>query len=123
VLEQWRYGRGSSLQDALCRSKALAREREGLGTPVPACAPLHKPRIGQPVDETACASLRQPDDALKIADGSPRVRLQVDQGSGPAALLRAGGLRGLAHAISDGQRLRGQELLKPAVTEFHAFSI
>jgi hypothetical protein len=47
----------------------------------------------------------------------------VDKRSRPTALLRAGGLRGLAHTISDSQRLRGQELLKPAVIEFHAPTI
>jgi hypothetical protein len=123
VFEQWRYCRGSQLKDASRRPQALARERECLGAPVPACAPFHKPRLSQPVDETACASLGQPDDALEVADGSPRVRLQVDKCGWPAALLRASGLRGLAHTISDSQRLRGQELLKPAVTEFHTPSI
>jgi hypothetical protein len=123
VFEQWRYRFVSQLQDASRHAQPLAGERECLGAPVPACAPFHKPRLDQPVDKTACASLRQPDDALEIADGSPRVRLQVDERSRPAALLRASGLGGLAHTIGDSQRLRGQELLKPVVTEFHTSSI
>jgi hypothetical protein len=123
VFEQWRYGLGSSLEDTSRRRQAVARERECLRAPVPARAPFHQPRLNQPVDETACAGLRQPDDTLEIADGPSRVRLQVDKRSRPAALLRTSGLRGLAHTIGDSQRLRRQELLEPAVIGFHASSI
>jgi hypothetical protein len=123
VFEHWRYRLGSQLEDASRRPRSLARERECLCAPVPACAPFHKPRLSQPIDKASCASLRQPDNALEIPDRSPRVRLEVDQRGRPAALLRACGLRRLAHTISDSQRLRGQELLEPAVTEFHTPSI
>lgn len=123
VLEQWHYCLGSQLKDASRRPQALVREQERLCAPVPACAPLHKARLSKPVDQTAGASLRQPDDALQIADRPTRVRLQVDKRSRPAALLPASSLRRLAHAISDSQRLGGQQLLKPAATEFHISSI
>ena len=101
------------------RSASPARERERMCARVPARAPLDEAGGDEPIDEPARAGLGQPHDALDVADGSAGVRPQVDERGRPAALLCARLLRGLAHAVGHGERLRRQQLLEARVAARH----
>ena len=114
VLEQRRYCFRSSVEDASRGRGAFAREAERLGAGVPAWAPLHQPGLHQSIDEPARAGLSQPDDAFEVTDGSPGVGAQVHECCRAASFLRDRGLRGVAHPVDDGQRMRSHQLLEPA---------
>jgi hypothetical protein len=114
VLEQRRHCFGSSLEDASRGGGAFAREPQRVGACVPAWAPLHEPGLHQSIDEPPRAGLRQPDDAFEVTDGSPGVGTEVHECCRAASFLRDRGLRGVAHTVDDGQRMRSHQLLEPA---------